>query len=107
MKTFSEFMCESFLLEMPHIKVGGDVIDLELEVHNKMKSGDFLAYIKQWLNGDIIQSKSPGFEMHVNKNSISDFAKKLNNNYFFKVFVIKNYGQDIWDELVILLQDKF
>lgn len=106
MKKFSEFMCESFLLEMPHIKVGDDIIDLELEVHNKMKPTDFLDYIKRWLNGDIIASKSPNFEMHVNKNAISDFAKKLSNNYFFKMFVIKNYGIDIWDDILVLLATK-
>ena len=106
MKTFSEFMCESFLLEMPHIKVGNDVVDLELEVHSKMKNDDFLKYIRQWLNGDTIQSKSPGFEMHVNKNAISDVAKKLSNNYFFKTFVIKNYGIDVWSDVLKLLSAK-
>lgn len=103
MKNFSEFLYETFLLEMPHIVVDGETVDLELEVHNKMKSDDFIQYINQWLNGDTIKSKTPGFEMHVNKNAIKDFAKKLNNNYFFRNFVIKNYGNNIWDKIAELL----
>ncbi len=107
MKTFSEFMCETFLLEMPHIAVDNNItVDLELEVHNKMKKEDFLAYIQHWLNGDNIKSKTPGLEMHVDKNRISNFANQLSKNYFFKLFIVKHYDEDTWDKMLQLLKTK-
>lgn len=107
MITFTDYITETFLIEMPHIQLNNDeVVDLELEFHSKMKPNDFIDYMKRWLNGEKIQSKSPGFEMQVNKNTINDFVKKLQKNYFFRVFIIKNYGQEVWDKLVDILEKK-
>ena len=107
MITFIEFIIETFLMEMPHIELSNNkAVDLELEVHTKMKPDDFLSYISRWLNGDNIKSKTPGIEMHVNNNNVTDFAKKMLKNYFFRVFVIKNYGIDVWEKLVTMITDK-
>lgn len=107
MITFTNYITETFLIEMPYIQLNNnEVVDLELEIHSKMKPNDFINYMNRWLNGEKIQSKSPGFEMQINKNTISDFARKLQKNYFFKLFVVKNYGQNTWDELAAILEKK-
>ena len=44
MKTFNQFINETIILEMPHIKLdtGNSVVDLELEVHGNMNRDDFI-----------------------------------------------------------------
>lgn len=98
--TYEDENYKGILLEMPYITLDdNEVVDLELEVHAKMAYNEFIEYIKHWLNGDAIKSKSPGLKMHVNKNAISDFARKLSENELLKLFVLKNYGSKMWGEL--------
>lgn len=58
-KTFSQFLNETLILEMPHILINDKVYDLELEVHSKMSEKEFVDYIKDWIDGKPIKSKTP------------------------------------------------
>jgi hypothetical protein len=106
MLTFKKFIKESLILEMPHIVLGDKVVDLELEVHSKMKPKDFIQYIDDWVNGKPIQSKTPGFSMQVNANSIKEFAKKVLSQSYLKNFTILHYGEDTWTSVENLLRSK-
>ena len=91
------------LVEMPHIEVGNNAVDLELEVHADMKSTDFIDYIRHWIDKGVVKSKS-GIQMKLKSdNEVHDFTTKLLNNYFFKRFVIKTYGETVWDKIELLL----
>ncbi len=106
MITFTNFLENKQLLEMPHIVLDGPMaVDLELEVHSKMKADEFINYIEKWLDGEPIKSKTSGLIMQINKRSIRDFAEKVHKNQFFKLFVVKNYGESVWNKLNDLLQD--
>ena len=106
MLTFNEFIQESLILEMPHIMLGDKVVDLELEVHSKMTPKDFIQYIDDWVNGKPIQSKTPGFKMQVNMNSVKEFAKKVLAQPYLKNFTVMHYGDSVWKSIEELLQSK-
>lgn len=106
MLTFEEFINETLILEMPHIMIGDKVVDLELEVHAKMKPEDFIQYIDDWVNGKPIQSKTPGFSMQVNANSIKEFAKKVLGQPYLKNFTVMHYGDSVWKSIEELLKSK-
>lgn len=106
MLTFKEFIKESLILEMPHIMLGDKVVDLELEVHSKMKPKDFIQYIDDWVNGRPIQSKTPGFSMQINANSVKEFAKKVLGQSYLKNFTTMHYGEDVWASVENLLRSK-
>jgi hypothetical protein len=106
MLTFEEFIEESLILEMPHLKIGDQFFDLELEVHAKMKPKDFIQYIDDWVNGKPIQSKTPGFSMQVNANSVKEFAKKVLAQPYLKNFTAMHYGEDTWAAVEKLLRSK-
>lgn len=91
---------------MPHIMIGDKVVDLELEVHAKMKPEDFIQYIDDWVNGKPIQSKTPGFSMQVNANSIKEFAKKVLGQPYLKNFTVMHYGDSVWKSIEELLKSK-
>jgi|PlaIllAssembly_1097288.scaffolds.fasta_scaffold00001_109 hypothetical protein len=105
-RNFNEFINESLILEMPHIMLGDKVVDLELEVHAKMKPKDFVQYIDDWVNGKPIQSKTPGFSMKVNADSVKEFAKKVLSQPYLKNFTIMHYGEDTWASVENLLRAK-
>jgi len=106
MLTFEEFINETLILEMPHIMLGDKVVDLELEVHSKMKPKEFIQYIDDWVNGKPIQSKTPGFSMQVNANSVKEFAKKVLGQPYLKNFTVMHYGDSVWKSIEELLQSK-
>lgn len=106
MLTFKEFIQESLVLEMPHLQIGDKFYDLELEVHAKMKPKDFIQYIDDWVNGKPIQSKTPGFKMQVNMNSVKEFAKKVLGQPYLKNFTVMHYGDSVWKSIEELLQSK-
>ena len=106
MISFKKFITETLILEMPHIIVGGKAIDLELEVHAKMKDEDFVKYIEDCVNGKPIQSKTPGFSMKVNAESVGEFIKKILGNSYLKNFTVMYYGDGIWNELETMLRSK-
>lgn len=108
MKTFNQFINETIILEMPHIKLdtGNSVVDLELEVHGNMKRDDFIKYIGDWVSGKEIQSKRAGFSMKVNANSVGEFARKVLKQQYLKNFTIDHYGEDAWVKIEKILQDK-
>lgn len=106
MKTFEEFtrLNETIILEMPHILLGDKVVDLELEVHAKMKPNEFVQYIKDWIDGKPIPSKTPGFSMQINAGSVKEFSRKVLSQPFLKNFVLAHYGEDTWDEVEGILR---
>jgi hypothetical protein len=107
MKTFKEYAGGRFLLEMPHIAMSGaKVVDLELEVHGETTEQEFIDYIEQWLNGEIIQSKVRGFKMQIRKSDIKDFSDKILNNRFFRLFVIKHFDESVWNKIVKMIRNK-
>lgn len=106
MLTFEEFINETLILEMPHIMLGDKVVDLELEVHSKMKPEEFVQYINDWVSGKPIQSKTPGFSMKINANSVREFAKKVLAQPYLKNFTMMHYGEDIWASVEKLLRSK-
>lgn len=107
MKTFKEYMDGRFLLEMPHIAMSGaKAVDLELEVHGETSEQEFIEYIEQWLDGKIIHSKIRGFNMQINKNDMKDFAEKILNNRFFRLFVLKHYNESVWNKIEKIIKTK-
>lgn len=108
MLTFKQFLDESLILEMPHISLdgGSKVVDLELEVHSKMKPEEFVQYINDWVSGKPIQSKTPGFSMKINADSVKEFAKKVLGQPYLKNFTIMHYGDIVWKSIEELLQSK-
>lgn len=108
MKTFEKYLYENFILEMPHIRLDNDtkVVDLELEVHSKLSEIEFISYIKDWIDGKPIQSKTPGFSMQVNASVVKEFAQKMLTNNFFKNYVVFNYGQNTWKKLEKMFLNK-
>lgn len=106
MLSFKEFIQESLLLEMPHIQVGDKFYDLELEVHSKMKPEEFVRYIDDWISGKPIQSKTPGFSMQINANSVREFATKVLKQPDLKNFTVMHYGTDTWASVEKLLHSK-
>lgn len=107
MITFREFIGESFLLEMPHIVLqNGKVVDLELEVHAKMKKDEFISYIQDWIDGKTFKSKY-NTTMRVPEDALAGFIEKLiNGTPFFKSFVVKTYGDDVWNTVLRILKSK-
>lgn len=107
MKTFKEYVNERFLFEMPHIALSGSkAVDLELEVHKEMSEQEFVEYIEQWLDGKIIHSKNRNFDMQINKNDMKDFAEKILNNRFFRLFVIKRFDESAWNKIEKMIKTK-
>ena len=106
MITFKEFIQESILLEMPYIELGDKVVDLELEVHSKMKPKEFVQYIDDWITGKPIQSKTPGFSMQINAHSVKEFVKKTLGQSYLKNFTVMHYGEDTWATVENLLRSK-
>ena len=106
MLTFKEFLKEQSINEMPHLQIDGKFYDLELEVHSKMKPKEFIQYIDDWVNGKPIQSKTPGFSMQVNADSVKEFAKKVLGQPYLKNFTVLHYGDTVWKSIEELLQSK-
>ena len=106
MLTFEEFINETLILEMPHIMIGDKVVDLELEVHAKMKPEEFVQYINDWVSSKPIQSKTPGFSMKINADSVKEFAKKVLGQPYLKNFTIMHYGDSVWKSIEELLKSK-
>lgn len=96
MLTFGEFIKESYLFEMPWIKVGDKTVDLELEVHSSLSKNQFISFLDSWLSGKTIQSKNPNVKMEVPKEKISEFASSLIKQSYFKNFVSYHYGDEFW-----------
>lgn len=108
MKTFNEYLEEnsSFLVEMPHVVVGDKTVDLELEIHSKLKKEDFLQFISDWLAGKEMPSKNPKVKFRIDSNRAKEFASKLKTNSYFKMFVISHYGESFWNDVMDILEDK-
>lgn len=108
--SYLEFILESLLLEMPHIVVSDGsetkAFDIETEVHLKHSPSEFIAYIQNWVDGNPIQSKTPGFVMKVPKELIPQFAKKLLNNDQFQMIVKRFYSEDVWEQIASILSNK-
>lgn len=108
--SYLEFILESLLLEMPHIVVSDGsetkAFDIETEVHLKQSPSEFIAYIQSWVDGNPIQSKTPGFVMKVPKELIPQFAKKLLNNDQFQMIVKRFYSEDVWAQIASILSNK-
>lgn len=86
--------------------VGNQVVDLELEVHAKMKPDEFVQYIQDWVDGKPIKSKTPGFSMKVNADSVKEFAKKVLSQPFLKNFTITHYDEATWVTIEKMLRSK-
>lgn len=106
MLTFEEFINETLIIEMPHIMLGDKVVDLELEVHAKMKPEEFVQYINDWISGKPIQSKTPGFSMQINANSVKEFVKKVLGQPYLKNFTVMHYGDSVWKSIEDLLRSR-
>ena len=106
MLTFREFLKEQQINEMPHLQIGDKFYDLELEVHSKMKPKDFVQYIDDWINGKPIQSKTRGFSMQINANSVKELAKKVLAQPYLENFTKMYYGNDTWESVEKLLRSK-
>ena len=106
MLTFSQFLKEQSINEMPHLQVGDKFYDLELEVHSKMTPKEFVRYIEDWVSGKPISSKKPGFTMQVNASSIKEFARKVLAQPYLKNFTIAYYGEETWQEVETVLRSK-
>lgn len=97
---------QTLMLEMPHILVGGNVVDLELELHATMKPKDFIQYIQDWVDGKPTSAKHSGFNMVINSNSVKEFAKKVLAQSFLKNFTLHHYDEDTWGQIETILQSK-
>jgi len=98
---------KSVLIEMPHIELdNGQTVDLELEVHSKMKPEDFVGYIKDWANGQPITSRNRSTPFKVNAKFESSFAKTIRSSSWFQLFTKKFYGQEVWNEIDTFLKSK-
>ena len=99
-----ELLTETFLIEMPHLRLGGDrAVDLELEVHSNMEPDDYVDYIKDWVYGRPIKSKTPKLIMQVEPEFIEPLIEKLLANEFFKGFTRKYYGLATWERIQEML----
>ena len=107
-KNFNQFLGETLILEMPHIMLDGGkkVVDLELEVHAKMRPEDFVKDIEDWVDGKPIPSKTPGFSMQINTDSVKEFAKKVLGQPYLKNFTTMHYGEGVWDKVESVLRSK-
>lgn len=85
---------------------GNKVVDLELEIHAKMKPAEFIQYIQDWVEGKPIKSKTPGFTMQVNKDSVKEFVRKVLSQPFLKNFTEMHYNEDTWNQLEVMLKSK-
>lgn len=85
---------------------GNKFVDLELEVHAKMKPAEFIQYIQDWVEGKPIKSKTPGFSMQINANSVKEFVKKVLAQPYLKNFTVMHYGEDTWASVEKLLRSK-
>ena len=85
---------------------GSEIVDLELEVHSKMKPDAFVQYISDWVTGKPIQSKTPGFSMKVNANSIKEFSKKVLAQPYLKNFTLLHYDESVWNKIETILKSK-
>ncbi len=108
MLTFNEFTNDNLILEMPHIMLNGgnEIVDLELEVHANMAKKDFIQYIDDWVSGKPIQSKTPGFTMKVNANSVKEFIKKVLTQPYLKNFTLLHYDEATWETIQQHLKEK-
>jgi hypothetical protein len=100
MKTFKEF---SDLDEMPHLVIGSDYIDLELEVRSTLSDKEYIQFFKDLFSGKKIPSKVSGELIQVSKNNRKAFAKELLKNSFISIFT-KKYYSDIHNELMNMLK---
>jgi len=89
------------LNEMPHLQLDtGNVIDLELEVHSKMKEKDYLQYFRDWLKGKEIESKMPGSTFSLSsRREKKEFAEYLLNSPAIENFTRKYYSDTTWSKL--------
>lgn len=99
----NELLSETFLIELPHIKIGDQAVDLELEVHSEMDPYDYVDYIEDWIYSKPISSKTRGLVMRVDPEEVEDFIKKLLQNEFFEKFTRKYYGPPIWNIIQTML----
>lgn len=107
MENFAQYkLHEQLVMEMPHIMFNnGDVLDLELEVHSSMRPKEYVKYFKDWIAGKTIRSKNPGFEQHLSRKNQRDFAREvLNKTEVVKLFTIKHYGENVWAQIVRILE---
>jgi hypothetical protein len=82
---------------MPHIQLdSGQTVDLELEVHSKMKPDDFVNYIKDWADSKPVTSRNRSIPFKIDPKSVPDFAKAVRSSEWFKMFTKRFYGQEIW-----------
>ena len=99
----NELLSETFLIELPHIKVGDRAVDLELEVHSSMDPYDYLDYIEDWIYSRPIPSKTRGLVMRVDPEEVEDFVKKLLQHELFEKFTRKYYGPPMWEKVRTML----
>lgn len=72
------------------------VVDLELETHNHMNPTDFIAYMEDWVERRPVLSKA-GYHTTLDQNEVPDFCYRLYNHNFMRVFIIRHYGDNVWD----------
>ena len=101
--TINELLSETFLIELPHISLGDQAVDLELEVHSSMDPYDYVDYIEDWIYSRPIQSKTRGLIMRVDPDQVEGFVKKLLQNEFFEKFTRKYYGPPTWERIQEML----
>lgn len=98
-KSFKEY-----ITEMPHLIVGSDVIDLELEVRSNLTPKAFLQFFKDLFAGKSIPSKHQSELIQVNRANSAALAQDLLSNSFLQLFTKKHYGSKTLTDLNTLLR---
>ena len=96
---------KDYITEMPHLIVGSDVIDLELEVRSNQSPKEFLQFFKDLFKGKRIPSKIPSQSIQLASSNRKAFALELLNNEYLQMFTSNYYGSTITKQLNDLLYD--
>jgi hypothetical protein len=108
MFTFREFTesnrNETLILEMPHMVIGQDILDLELEVHSNMNPKEYIQYFKDLLDGKKVKSKDPGTHFQISTQNAPQAAREILDNNIVMMFTDKNYGRKVKNQLQKLLK---
>ena len=94
-----------YITEMPHLQVGDDILDLELEVHANMKPEEYLDYYRDILEGKQVESKVPGQVFQIHKRNLRQAASELLDNSMLFLFTRKHYGKKVERQLENLIKE--
>lgn len=76
-------------------------------MHGKMPKKDFVKYMKNWIDGNPIQSKNPNLVMTLDLKTVKEFIVRFLKNQQAKNFVIQNYGEDIWNTIEQMMRERY